>query len=210
ITDILTSLCTIYKLGQRQTLLPTLESVWPCLNLLEENQLFVNNALVRKMSVKLAQRIGLRYLKPKVASWRYQRGSRSLKDNLEGFSKLTTIDPSNVHQSLKDKDEDEDEVPEQLEEIIEILLNGLRNKDTVVRWSAAKGIGQIAQRLPQELADDVIGSLFGLFSENTYTHNGVLEFSAVSDHTWHGVCLAIAELARRGLLLPERLSPGLI
>ncbi|CAG8620624.1 15997_t:CDS:10, partial [Racocetra fulgida] len=207
ITGILTSLCAIYKLGQRQTLLPTLESVLPCLNLLEGNQLFVNNTLIRKLLVKLAQRIGLCYLKPKVASWRYQRGSRSLKDNLDALSKTTTIDPSNVHQSLEDEKDEDEEVPEQLEEIIEILLNGLRSKDTVVRWSAAKGIGRIAQRLPRELADDVIGSLFELFSENTYKNNdGVLELSAVSDHTWHGVCLAIAELARRGLLLPERLS----
>lgn len=75
-----------------------------------------------------------------------------------------------------------------------------------MRWSAAKGLGRIAQRLPQELADDIIGSLFELFSENTYMHNGVLELSAVSDYTWHGACLAVAELARRGLLLPERLS----
>ncbi|CAG8736301.1 24921_t:CDS:10 [Gigaspora margarita] len=209
IIGILTSLCAIYKLGQRQTLLPTLESVWPCLNLLEGNQLFANNALFRKMFVKLAQRIGLCYLKPKVASWRYQRGSRSLKDNLEVLSKTTNIDPSNVHQSLENEKDDDEEVPQQLEEIIEILLNGLRSKDTVVRWSAAKGIGRIAQRLPRELADDVIGSLFELFSENTYTNNGVLELSAVSDHTWHGVCLAIAELARRGLLLPERLSEAL-
>ncbi|CAG8754985.1 3398_t:CDS:10 [Cetraspora pellucida] len=206
ITGIITSLCAIYKLGQRQTLLPTLESVLPCLNLLEGNQSFVNNTLIRKLLVKLAQRIGLCYLKPKVASWRYHRGSRSLKDNLNALSKSTTIDPSNVHQSLEDEKDEDDEVPEQLEEIIEILLNGLRSKDTVVRWSAAKGIGRIAQRLPQELADDVIGSLFELFSENTYKNNDILELSAVSDHTWHGVCLAIAELARRGLLLPERLS----
>lgn len=52
----------------------------------------------------------------------------------------------------------------------------------------------------------MIGSLFELFLENTYTRNDVLEISAVSDYTWHGACLAIAELARRGLLLPERLS----
>ncbi|CAG8506383.1 18612_t:CDS:10 [Dentiscutata erythropus] len=206
IIGVLTSLCAIYKLGQRQTLLPTLESVWSCLNLLEGNKLFANNTLYRKMFVKLAQRIGLCYLKPKVASWRYQRGSRSLKDNLDALSKATTIDPSNVHKSLEDEKGEDDEVPQQLEEIIEILLNGLRSKETVVRWSAAKGIGRIAQRLPQELADDVIGSLFVLFSENTYINNGVLELSAVADHAWHGVCLAIAELARRGLLLPQRLS----
>ncbi|CAG8463919.1 114_t:CDS:10 [Diversispora eburnea] len=206
ITGILTSLCAIYKLGQRQTSLPTLDIAWPCLSLLDDNQIFANNTLVRKMLVKLAQRFGLCYLKPKVAAWRYKRGNRSLKDNLGYNSKTTSIDPLNINQSLKEVVEDEDEIPDQIEEIIEILLNGLRNKDTVVRWSAAKGLGRIAQRLPQELADDIIGSLFELFSENTYKRNGVLELSAVSDHTWHGVCLAVAELARRGLLLPERLS----
>ncbi|RHZ45413.1 hypothetical protein Glove_680g46 [Diversispora epigaea] len=206
ITGILTSLCAIYKLGQRQTLLPTLEIAWPCLSLLEDNKIFANNTLVRKMLVKLAQRFGLCYLKPKVAAWRYKRGNRSLKDNLGDNSKTTSIDPLNINQSLREVVDDDDEIPHQIEEIIEILLNGLRNKDTVVRWSAAKGLGRIAQRLPQELADDIIGSLFELFSENTYKHNDVLELSAVSDHTWHGVCLAVAELARRGLLLPERLS----
>lgn len=30
-------------------------------------------------------------------------------------------------------------MPEELEEILEQLLCGLRDKDTVVRWSAAKG-----------------------------------------------------------------------
>ncbi|CAI2185044.1 20232_t:CDS:10 [Funneliformis geosporum] len=207
ITGILTSLCAIYKLGQRQTLLPTLEQAWPCLFLLEENEIFANNTLVRKMLVKLAQRFGMCYLKPKIATWRYQRGNRTLKDNLKVSGKINAgINPSNIHQSLKEDEEEEEEIPDQIEEIIEILLNGLRNKDTVVRWSAAKGIGRLSMRLPRELTDDVIGSLFELFSENTYTRNGVLEVSAVSDHTWHGACLAVAELARRGLLLPERLS----
>ncbi|CAG8496822.1 13874_t:CDS:10, partial [Acaulospora colombiana] len=206
ITGILTSLCAIYKLGQRQTLLPTLDIAWSCLFLLEDDGTFSKNTLVRKMLVKLAQRFGLCYLRPKVASWRYKRGNRSLKDNLGGTSKTERIDPSNIQESLKEDVEDEEEVPEQIEEIIEILLNGLRNKDTVVRWSAAKGLGRIAQRLPQELADDIIGSLLELFSENTYVRDGVLELSAVSDNTWHGVCLAVAELARRGLLLPERLT----
>ncbi|CAG8507035.1 2498_t:CDS:10, partial [Acaulospora morrowiae] len=206
ITGILTSLCAIYKLGQRQTLLPTLDIAWNCLFSFEGDQIFSNNTLVRKMLVKLAQRFGLCYLRPKVASWRYKRGNRSLKDNLEGPLNTKRIDPSNVQQSLKDDVENDEEIPDQIEEIVEILLNGLRNKDTVVRWSAAKGLGRIAQRLPQELADDIIGSLFELFSENTYMRKDVLELSAVSDNTWHGACLAVAELARRGLLLPDRLS----
>ncbi|CAJ0762706.1 18083_t:CDS:10, partial [Entrophospora sp. SA101] len=157
ITGIFTSLCAIYKLGQRQSLLPTLETAWQCLFILEENQMFTNNALVRKMLVKLAQGFGLCYLKPKIASW----------NNLQTTSK-PNIDPSNIQKSLKEEGEEDEEIPDHIEEIIEILLNGLKHKDTVVHWSAAKGLGRLSQCLPQELADDVIGSLFELFSENAY------------------------------------------
>ena len=56
------------------------------------------------------------------------------------------------------------EVPEEIEEIIEQLLRGLSDADTVVRWSAAKGIGRVTGRLPMELADDVVGSVLELLS----------------------------------------------
>ena len=46
----------------------------------------------------------------------------------------------------------------------------------------------------QELGDDVVGSVIELFSPSE------------SDTAWHGGCLALAELARRGLLLPSRLQ----
>lgn len=46
----------------------------------------------------------------------------------------------------------------------------------------------------QELGDDVVGSVVELFSPSE------------SDTAWHGGCLALAELARRGLLLPTRLT----
>lgn len=45
----------------------------------------------------------------------------------------------------------------------------------------------------KELGDDVVVSVIELFSPSE------------SDTAWHGGCLALAELARRGLLLPSRL-----
>ncbi len=54
------------------------------------------------------------------------------------------------------------------------------------------GIGRVTGRLPKELADDVVGSLLQLFSLRE------------TDAAWHGGCLAMAELGRRGLLLPQR------
>jgi hypothetical protein len=62
------------------------------------------------------------------------------------------------------------------------------------RWSAAKGIGRVTGRLRKELADEVVGSVLELFSPRE------------SDGAWHGGCLALAELGRRGLLLPQRLG----
>lgn len=82
-------------------------------------------------------------------------------------------------------------------------------QDTIVRWSASKGVGRIAQRLPRDFAQEIIASITELFSDNTFLSGMVVDTTNVSDQTWHGACLALAELARRGLLLPDKL-PGVI
>src|SRR6185295_626454 len=83
---------------------------------------------------------------------------------------------------------------EHLENIIDFLVQSLKDKDTVVRWSAAKGIGRITHRLDKDMADEIVNTILRLFS----AHEG--------DSSWHGGCLAVGELSRRGLLLPERLK----
>ncbi|KAJ3277479.1 hypothetical protein HK104_003260, partial [Borealophlyctis nickersoniae] len=165
-----------------------------------------NNALLRKLLVKLTQRLGLCYMKPRVAAWRYQRGNRSLVKNLGGENPAKTA-VTLPAETLTEEDMDDEEVPEEMDEIVEILLNGLRDKDTIVRWSAAKGIGRIANRLPRDLAQEVVASVLSLLEEDTFPSamGDGTDYSQVSDSTWHGACLAMAELARRGLLLPERL-----
>ncbi|KAL1779263.1 tubulin-specific chaperone D [Sigmodon hispidus] len=187
----LQALAQIFKHGKREDCLPYANTVLQCLDgcrLPESNQ-----TLLRKLGVKLVQRLGLTFLKPKVATWRYQRGCRSLAANLQ-LSALGKSEQKLQSDSLtSDGDEDYD-VPDGVESVIEQLLVGLKDKDTVVRWSAAKGIGRMAGRLPRELADDVVGSVLDCFSFQE------------TDKAWHGGCLALAELGRRGLLLPSRLS----
>lgn len=62
-----------------------------------------------------------------------------------------------------DVDDVDVDVPQELEDIIEALLCGLRDQDTVVRWSAAKGVGRITGRLPRDLGEQTIRVLQGIY-----------------------------------------------
>uniref|UniRef100_A0A7N4V772 Tubulin-specific chaperone D n=1 Tax=Sarcophilus harrisii TaxID=9305 RepID=A0A7N4V772_SARHA len=185
----LQALAQVFKHGTRESCLSYASTVLECLDNCRLSE--SNHTLLRKLGVKLVQRLGLTFLKPRLAKWRYQRGCRSLTANL----RLSTLDEERQIPPVLASDNDEDyDVPEEVENVIEQLLVGLKDKDTVVRWSAAKGIGRITGRLPKELADDVVGSVLDCFSFQE------------TDNAWHGGCLALAELGRRGLLLPSRLT----
>ncbi|KAM3598938.1 uncharacterized protein V6R79_024426 [Siganus canaliculatus] len=187
----LQSLAKLFKHGKREDFLQYAPTVLQCL---EKKQLTESSyAMLRKLNVKLIQRLGLTFLKPRLASWRYQRGNRSLAANLSASQ--AAPDAAIVTPETKTRDDEEDfDIPEEVESVIEHLLMGLKDKETVVRWSAAKGIGRVTGRLPKELADEVVGSVLECFSFQE------------TDNAWHGGCLALAELGRRGLLLPSRLT----
>ncbi|ELR13906.1 HEAT repeat domain containing protein [Acanthamoeba castellanii str. Neff] len=189
-TGVLTALAGIFKRGKRDVLLELTPLV------LQHSATLMEGTLIqRKLCIKLTQRLGLAFLKPKVAIWRYRRGNRSLLSNLSDKPSGAGSAPANAPASAADLEEDEDyDIPPEMEEIIGLLLDGLRDKDTIVRWSSAKGIGRITERLPKELGDEVVQGVIDLFS---FTE---------SDGAWHGGCLAFGELARRGLLLTHRLA----
>uniref|UniRef100_A0A4W6G114 Tubulin-specific chaperone D n=1 Tax=Lates calcarifer TaxID=8187 RepID=A0A4W6G114_LATCA len=187
----LQSLAKLFKHGKRDDLLQYAPTILQCL---EQKRLSESSqAMLRKLGVKLIQRLGLTFLKPRLAAWRYQRGSRSLAANLSMSQSASTTDAVSPDVEAQEQEEDYD-IPEEVETVIEHLLVGLKDKETIVRWSAAKGIGRVTGRLPKELADEVVGSLLDCFSFQE------------TDNAWHGGCLALAELGRRGLLLPSRLT----
>ncbi|NWV20149.1 TBCD protein, partial [Origma solitaria] len=201
VNGMLQALAQLFKHGKREDCLPYAATVLECLDncrLSESNQM-----VLRKLGMKLVQRLGLTFVKPKVAKWRYQRGCRSLAANLQAQGAPVQNQKREVAADEADDDEEYD-IPGEIENVVEQLLVGLKDKDTIVRWSAAKGIGRITGRLPKELADDVIGSLLDCFSFNKASGSN-FSFQE-TDNAWHGGCLALAELGRRGLLLPSRIS----
>lgn len=187
--NVLTSLVQLFKIGKREDMLGYTSKVLQ--HLLQCKTTEDRNYTIRKLSLKVIQRIGLTFLKVKVAPWRYQRGSRTLVTNLNTVADIANRPAEAI---ISDEDMDDYDIPDEIEEIIEILLKGLQDENGLMRWSAAKGIGRITERLPQELANDVISSLVEIFNVKE------------GDEGWHGGCLALAEMGRRGLLLPVNLD----
>ncbi|KAG8231469.1 hypothetical protein J437_LFUL000186 [Ladona fulva] len=75
-------------------------------------------------------------------------------------------------------------VPGEIEEVVEELIAGLRDTDTRVRYSAAKGLGRLSARLPKEMADEILAFVLELFSPGE------------PDGAWHGASFALAELGK--------------
>lgn len=189
---------TIFKSGSRKLLLDVVLLSWTDASALMRSPAAARSPLLRKCLVKLSQRIALTCLPHRSPSWRYVGQHSTLRKNIvqnvlksadESQSHIPNAD-SNLESNSHCIQEEDMEVPDIVEEIIELLLSGLRDTDTVVRWSAAKGIGRVTSRLTHALSDEVLASVLELFSPGE------------GDGSWHGGCMALAELARRGLLLP--------
>ncbi|GMH40040.1 hypothetical protein BSKO_07944 [Bryopsis sp. KO-2023] len=176
-----------FKHCQREILLEASNDVWPWALELVRSKSAESNVLLRTLAVKLCQRIGMTWLIPRTLTWRY------VKKTGELGSDLTPEKGNEPHQNPIRPDSEEEgwDIPEELESVLEVLLEGIKDKDTAVRWSAAKGIGRICGRLPKDLVEDVVSSIMEIISP------------VEPEMGWHGACLTIAEMARRGLLLPE-------
>lgn len=123
---------------------------------------------------------------------------------------------------IETNDDLEFDVPVSVENSFETLFDSLQDKvlynlkcnftpliyfpqDTAVRWSAAKGISRISERLPSSFVDQILDNVLGFFTIHSQTGN-LEEMPASADQTWHGATLACAELARRDLIATDRLS----
>jgi hypothetical protein len=169
VTGVHQALAHIFKMGQRNSLLDKVSLVSEVLH--DQTSAVSGSTSQRHNTCKLAQRLALTYLPPRVAAWRYTRGHRSLLDNLKAAAASSTSapacaagapaasardstaaqgakesEPAVVREEDIDADDDDAFVPIEIEYVIDSLLQGLQDRDTVVRWSGAKGLGRVAAR----------------------------------------------------------------
>lgn len=74
-----------------------------------------------------------------------------------------------------------------------------------MRWSAAKAVARISERLPAEFTSQVVDTVIGLFSIHSIATASLYDMPAIAECTWHGTCLSCAELLRRGLIPSDHL-----
>lgn len=217
-TGILQTLCNIVKVLAPEALSRHLEDVRSIVSLYSSDEeeaaqaaggpdrllarQLANNSVVNKYKAKMACRLGLKALKPR-------KRVRVLKAALLSDPSKEAVLAS-THVTDVENDADEDDVPDEVEGCIAKLIDALQDKDTVVRYSAAKGISRICCRLPTDFIDQVADEITSLFAVNVADFLGKGEdLSNVSEFTWQGCCLALAELARRGLLQGESVGEKL-
>lgn len=140
-----------------------------------------NSPLFRKLRCSCAARLSTLLLPPvdhRSLRWRYTPNARCLVSLLlqqqnashpsssqvelggEGGTssdQKASSSPSalNHQEQNKEEEEEEEDVPEEVEDVIDLLLNGVSDKDSTVRWACAKGVARVVLRLPKDFADQV-------------------------------------------------------
>lgn len=133
----LASVAQILKNGKREDFLPHASRLlqWIINSEFKSNPGSNNQKLV----FKIVQRIGLTFLPPRIAAWRYQRGSRSLSANLSAGDGTTDQIGPNTSRSLNNNVEEEEEanieIADEVEEVIDQLIQGLMSTNSVARYT---------------------------------------------------------------------------
>ncbi|KAJ7459837.1 TBCD protein [Mycena latifolia] len=188
---VLQVLCEVAKSGPADLVQSNAARFFTIADAIQASEVLNSNTIVRKFKTKLVARIPLRILPPTSNATR--RKGRALTGHAQGEPEIIQ--------------EDEIEVPEEVEVVLEQLFKSLQDKDTIVRWSAAKAVARISERLTTDFADQVLETVMGLFAIHSIAAASLYDLPAIAESTWHGACLACAEMARRGLVargaLPE-------
>jgi tubulin-specific chaperone D len=183
IAGILATVANMLKTGSRKVVMGVVQDAFTNITALSSTGELVSNSLGRKLALKVQQRCALTLLDPlrmnSIAQNTMRHKRKGAIIHSEGDVEVLALTEMGI---------------DLLPRIIDVLLQGLCDIDTIVRWSAAKGLGRIAARLPSSCVEDINNAILELFSP--------LQL----DSGWQGACLAIAEVARQGLLPVQGLA----
>ncbi|KAK0530433.1 hypothetical protein OC842_003936 [Tilletia horrida] len=212
-TGIMQALCEIIKISDPPSIeehLPALQGLFECFDSSAPSDSSLStpspapNVLILRYEAKMACRLGLKLLKPRKVN--RTKNSKSLDANLKGSGQAGE---GLVHSGADadEADDLEEDIPEEIDQFVSKLLTCLESKDTAVRYSAAKGLARLCERLPPTFVSQLTDAVRSLFAINVIERaKDDVDLSNASEHTWQGACMAIAELARRGLLDPSELE----
>ncbi|KDQ25817.1 hypothetical protein PLEOSDRAFT_31767 [Pleurotus ostreatus PC15] len=189
---ILQVLCEVAKSASAEEVRTFTSDIFRLGKIIDDDAALSTNTLTRKFRTKAESRIALRLLPGKPSR---QKGCRIL---------------GQMEDEVQDEDISDDfEVPEEVETVLEHLFESLKDKNTIVRWTAAKGVARISERLPTDFKDQVLETVMSHFAIHSIAAASLYDLPAVAESTWHGACLACAEMARRSLVSDQHL-PTLI
>ncbi|KAK6441033.1 hypothetical protein LTR95_002740 [Oleoguttula sp. CCFEE 5521] len=79
-----------------------------------------------------------------------------------------------------------------LEDVIDHLLTSLGDRDTPVRYAAAKAMSLIISALPPDMGHDIIQAVIESFREGMSRDRTLTDFQTVNALKWHGLTLALS------------------
>ena len=92
-----------------------------------------------------------------------------------------------------------------LEDVIDHLLRSLGDRDTPVRYAAAKAISLVILELDSGMGHEVIQAILDAFKEDMLQHSERFDFRSVNALKWHGLTLALAHTLFKRSASPEQL-----
>ncbi|KAK3066471.1 hypothetical protein LTR53_017174, partial [Teratosphaeriaceae sp. CCFEE 6253] len=92
-----------------------------------------------------------------------------------------------------------------LEDVIDYILRSLGDRDTPVRYAAAKALSLIVQELDPAMGHEVIQAVIDTFKEDLPRNSTVLDFRNADPLKWHGLTLALAHVLFKRTASPEQL-----
>ncbi|KAI0086506.1 ARM repeat-containing protein [Irpex rosettiformis] len=183
-------LCELTKSAPAHQVLPFVRELFNITSAVGASTRLASNTLIRKLRIKLVSRTLLRLMPAK-------------RKRIRSKGKTLRTDSNAV---IDDESDEDIDVPNEVENILEDLLKALQDRDTVVRYSAAKAVARISERLPSDFSEQVLDNVIQLFSIHSMAAASMYDMPAIAEYTWHGTSLACAEMARRGLVPDDRLG----